>query len=111
LKVCIAGDDGANEVTISRYIKSIDAEHPGKARLRMVLDDFQIKGPHGSHRCLLFAPLGLTYTDFRNQIPEKAFNKELLQQSLLLVLLGLDFLHQAGVVHTGRVVPVPVSLY
>jgi hypothetical protein len=104
LKVCIAGagEDATNEIAISRHIRSIEAEqHPGKARLRVVLDDFQIPGPHGSHRCLLFTPLGLTYTDFRNMLPDKAFTKVLLQQSLLLVVLGLDFMHQAGVVHTG----------
>jgi hypothetical protein len=90
-----------NEVAISRYIKSIDAEHPGKDLLRLVLDDFQITGPYGMHQCLLFAPLGLSYTDFRDLFPEKRLSKELLQQTLQLVLLGLDFLHQAGVVHTG----------
>ncbi|MCJ1255267.1 hypothetical protein MMC24_003083 [Lignoscripta atroalba] len=101
LKVCIAGEDVTNEVAISRHIRSIEAEHPGKERLRVVLDDFQINGPHESHRCLLFTPLGLTYTDFRNLFPEMVLNKDLLQQSLLMVLLGLDFLHQVGVVHTG----------
>lgn len=90
-----------NEVAISRYLKSIDAEHPGKDLLRLVLDEFQILGPHGMHQCLLFTPLGLSYTDFRNLFPEKGLSKELLQQSLQLVLLGLDSLHQAGVVHTG----------
>ncbi|KAH3921525.1 hypothetical protein HBH64_040840 [Parastagonospora nodorum] len=103
LKVCILQQGATkvnNEVAISRHLKSIDAEHPGKDLLRLVLDDFQITGPHGMHKCLLFAPLGLSYTDFRNLFPEKGLNKELLQQTLQLVLLGLDFLHQAGVVHT-----------
>ncbi|KAF3029615.1 hypothetical protein E8E12_000943, partial [Didymella heteroderae] len=103
LKVCITQEDATkvnNELAISRYLKSIDAEHPGKDLLRLVQDDFQITGPHGLHQCLLFAPLGLSYTDFRNLFPEKGLNKELLQQTLQLVLLGLDFLHQAGVVHT-----------
>ncbi len=90
-----------NEVTISRYFSGIDAEHLGKDLLRLVLDDFQITGPHGMHHCLLFAPLGLNFTDFRNLFQDKALNKELLQKTLQLVLVGLDSLHQAGVVHTG----------
>lgn len=105
LKVCTSQEDATkvnNEVAISRHLNSIDADHPGKGLLRLVLDDFQIAGPHGKHQCLLFAPLGLSYTDFRNRFPEKGLNKELLQQTLQLVLLGLDFLHQADVVHTGR---------
>lgn len=107
LKICTTGEDPSNEVTVSDLIKSIDAEHPGKALLRVAQDSFQIRGPNGSHQCLIFAPLGLTYTKFRTLFPNNALNKDLLQQSLLMILLGLDFLHQAGVIHTGKV----LSLY
>ncbi|CCF39117.1 protein kinase [Colletotrichum higginsianum] len=100
LKVCITGEDSSNEAAVSQRIQSIDAEHPGKERLRVALDTFQVAGPHGSHRCMVFAPLGLTYTTFRNLFPNNALNKDILQQSLLMVLLGLDFLHQVGIVHT-----------
>ncbi|GAB1314585.1 EKC/KEOPS complex subunit BUD32 [Madurella fahalii] len=100
LKVCVAEENAENEVTISNYIKSIQAEHPGKERLRVMLDNFQVQGPFGRHQCLLFTPPGLTYTDFRKLFPENALNVDLLRQSLLMVLLALDFLHQAGVVHT-----------
>ncbi|KAJ8110900.1 hypothetical protein OPT61_g6377 [Boeremia exigua] len=74
LKVCITQEGAtkvSNEMAVSQHLKSIDAEH-----------------------------LGLNYTDFRNLFPEKRLNKELLQQTLQLVLLGLDFLHQADIVHT-----------
>ncbi|KAI1843698.1 hypothetical protein JX266_010144 [Neoarthrinium moseri] len=103
LKVCIGEQDATevnNEVVISQHIKAIDAEHPGKQLLRLTLDDFKINGPHGTHQCLVFHPLGMSFSKFRNLFPENGLNKELLQQTLQLVLLGLDFLHQAGVVHT-----------
>ncbi|KAK2029527.1 protein kinase [Colletotrichum zoysiae] len=100
LKVCVTGDDASNEVAVSNHIKSIDAEHPGKARLRTVLERFQIQRSSGHHQCLLFSPLGMTYTEFRNHFPAHSISTDLLQQSLLMILLGLDFLHQAGVVHT-----------
>ncbi|KAI0136392.1 kinase-like domain-containing protein [Xylariales sp. AK1849] len=102
-KICTKSQDATkvnNEVAISQHLKTIDAEHPGKQLLRLVFDDFQITGPHGTHQCLLFDPLDISFTKFRNLFPEKGLNKELLQQTLQLVLLGLDFLHQAGVVHT-----------
>lgn len=35
-------------------------------------------------------------------LPARAFDKRLLQESLVSVILGLDFLHQIGVVHTGK---------
>ncbi|KAJ4523061.1 hypothetical protein HRR75_001459 [Exophiala dermatitidis] len=101
LKVCIAGEDCTSEFAVSDLVNSTDGNHPGKARLRIVLNHFQIQGHNGTtHRCLLYTPLGLTETDFRNLLPEKVFSKGLLQQSLLLILGGLDFLHQIGVVHT-----------
>ena len=53
------------------------------------------------YQCLLLTPLSLTYNDFRSLFPEKALPKILLQQTLLMVLMGLDFLYQAGVVHAG----------
>ncbi|KAL6169665.1 hypothetical protein ACJQWK_04671 [Exserohilum turcicum] len=103
LKVCITQKGTLklnSEMAISQHLKPIEAEHPGKDLLRLVLDDFQIAGPHGMHQCLLFTPLGMSYTNFRNMFPTRTLSKQLLQESLLLILLGLDFLHQAGVVHT-----------
>lgn len=97
-----------NEVAISQLIKSIDARHPGKQVLRVVLDAFQITGPHGTHQCLIFEPLGISFTAFRNQFPEGGLNLDVLQNTLRLLLLGLDFLHQAGIVHTG--VSFPTSI-
>ncbi|KAF6794987.1 protein kinase [Colletotrichum sojae] len=100
LKVCVAGEDAVNELAVSSHIKSIDAHHPGRDRLRVVLDHFQIQGASGRHQCLLFSPLGMTYTDFRTRLQGNGLTVDLLRQSLLMILLGLDFLHQAGVVHT-----------
>lgn len=101
LKVCIAGQKTSNELVISRHLRSIETVHPGQERLRVVSDDFQIAGSSGHHQCLIFDLQGLTYTQFRNEFEDGALPKAILQQSLLMVLLGLDFLHQAGVVHTG----------
>ncbi|KAF1739729.1 Serine/threonine-protein kinase SRPK [Beauveria bassiana] len=101
MKICITGQGIDNEVKISEQISSVIAEHPGRERLRMVLDNFKVAGPHGSHECLIFAPLGLTYTDFRTLFPERGLSKEILQQTLAMLILALDFLHQIGVVHTG----------
>lgn len=87
---------------ISEHIRSVDApHHPGKQRLRVVLDNFEIEGPSGGHQCLVFAPLGRPLTSFRKLFPGNALDSNLLRQTLLCVVMGLDFLHQIGVVHTG----------
>jgi hypothetical protein len=102
LKVCTSDEETTQEFAISHHIKSIEADHPGKQRLRVALDGFQLNDNSHVHQCLVFAPLGLTYTQFRNMFPSKALDKDLLKQSLLMIFLGLDFSHQAGVVHTGK---------
>ncbi|KAJ4313429.1 hypothetical protein N0V84_009408 [Fusarium piperis] len=66
IKICTTGErgtkDALQEVAISNHIKSIDApHHPGKQRLRVVLDNFEIEGLNGNrHHCLVFAPLDLS---------------------------------------------------
>jgi hypothetical protein len=106
LKICILGQHQSQELALSRHIKSIDCDaekHPGMARMRVTLDDFRIQGPHGAHQCLVFPPLGGTLAYLRNLFQDGALEKTLLQKCMAMVILGLDVLHQAGVVHTGTV--------
>ncbi|KAK8143709.1 hypothetical protein G3M48_006846 [Beauveria asiatica] len=106
LKICTTGEHGTRdalqEIAISNHIKSIDApDHPGKQRLRVVLDNFEVDGLNGNcHHCLVFAPLGQPLTKFRRVFPQNALDPDGLRFTLLWVITGLDFLHQAGVVHT-----------
>ncbi|KAL6709058.1 hypothetical protein ACN47E_002185 [Coniothyrium glycines] len=100
LKVCIVGT-ADNEVSISRHLHSIDAGgHPGKNVLRLIRNDFKIRGPAGTHQCLVFDPLGMNLTKLRNVYPERGLSKVRLQHTLQLFALGLHFMHHASVVHT-----------
>jgi serine/threonine protein kinase len=65
------------------------------------LDDFRTRGPYGFHQCLVFETLGVTLTNLRDLFENRALEKTLLQKVLFMIVTGLDFLHQAGVVHTG----------
>ncbi|KFG79145.1 protein kinase-like protein [Metarhizium anisopliae] len=105
VKICATGEtgekDARQEVAISDHIKSIDApHHPGKELLRIALENFEIEGPNGNHECLLFALLGRPLTEFRKLFPGNALDSNVLRQTLLCIIMGLDFLHQVGVVHT-----------
>ncbi|KID95432.1 protein kinase-like protein, partial [Metarhizium majus ARSEF 297] len=105
IKICATGEtgekDARQEVAVSDHIKSIDApHHPGQALLRIVRKNFEIDGPNGNHQCLLFAPLGRPLTEFRKLFPGNALDSNVLRQTLLCIIMGLDFLHQVGVVHT-----------
>jgi len=101
--VCIIGEDESQEVKISDHLRSIDAsEHPGISHLRVALEDFEVKGPHGSHQCLVFPSLGMSLTSLRDLFDERAIEKTLLQKFLVVIVTALDFMHQVGVVHTGE---------
>lgn len=69
--------------------------------VRTVLDTFEVLGPHGTHKCLLYQPLGMTFAELLDLLPEHKLLKELFQSSLQLPLLALDYLHQCDVVRTG----------
>lgn len=102
LKVCVLGNNQNAEVAISHHIAAIDDElHPGKDRLRIATDNFHVQSAGGNHQCLVFPPLGMTLANLRDLFEERALEKNLLQFCLFMVTLGLDFLHQAGIVHTG----------
>ncbi|EDN04064.1 predicted protein [Histoplasma mississippiense (nom. inval.)] len=89
-----------NEVAVARHIRAANIKHPGKRYFRLIIREFTIYGPGGEHRCLLYMPQGMTYTEFRNSQPDRMLNKTLLQQTYQLILIGLDLLHQLSVVHT-----------
>ncbi|OAL46572.1 protein kinase [Pyrenochaeta sp. DS3sAY3a] len=104
MKVCApeeTSDSGVNnELSVSQYLDSIEAEHPGKNFLRLIIDHFLLQGSVGKHQCLLFTPLGLNFTQLRNRFPEKSVPKLLVQHTMQILLIGFDFLHQVGIVHT-----------
>ena len=90
------------ETTIYEYLKSHPLEHPGKSRIRSVLESFEIPSPNGNHKCMLYQPLGMTFTEFLRLLPQNKFPTELAQKSVQLVLIALDYLHQCDIVHTGK---------
>ncbi|KAF2456099.1 protein kinase [Lineolata rhizophorae] len=70
------------EVTVSHHLNNMPIEHPGKKMIRTVVDSFEVSGPCGSHKCLLYRPLGMNFTELLNLLPEKRFSKELFQRNV-----------------------------
>ncbi|KAE8342708.1 hypothetical protein BDV24DRAFT_150294 [Aspergillus arachidicola] len=99
LKVCTRGQRPKHEISVSKHLENSNS-HPGKSLVRLVLDSFEITGPNGKHVCLTYQPLGMSFTEFRNSLPDNKFSKDLTQRSIQLALLALAFLHDNYVVHT-----------
>lgn len=90
------------EIAISHYLENCSVDHSGKSMIRPVLDSFDIIGPKGRHKCLLYQPLWWSFAAFLDLLPERRFPKNLVQQSAQLLLVALDYLHKCDVVHTGE---------
>ena len=109
LKIGCADQSRSEEVTISRYLASMQLDHGGRSHVRTVLRDFVHRGVNGHHSVLVFEPLGRSFADiivnherpnpesrFQNSKPwPLAFTRQIVKQ----LLMGLDFLHSAKVMH------------
>lgn len=109
MKVCTRTTDGAvpaqasQEIAVAEYLKTAPVQqHPGRRSVRTALDSFTVNGPHGNHTCLVYAPQGMTLTELRDYLPENRLDKRMLQTSIQLLLIALDYLHKNSVVHTGQ---------
>lgn len=69
----------------------------------MLLDSFEVAGPHGRHVCLVHQPLGMSLYDLKMRARGKVFSKDVLKTAVRKLLAALDYLHkEAHVIHTGE---------
>lgn len=74
----------------------------------MLLDSFEVAGPHGPHFCLVHTPLGMSLYDLKMRARDKVFSKDVLRSSVRQLLAALDYLHnEAHVIHTGESIAFP----
>ncbi|KAM5436234.1 hypothetical protein McanMca71_000014 [Microsporum canis] len=99
LKVCNRGRWPDRELAVSEHLKNT-GDHVGKKLVRLVLDSFEVVGPNGKHTCLIYRPLGMSFTEFQSMSPEKKLPKDFIQRSIQLTLISLVFMHENGVIHT-----------
>ncbi|GAQ34995.1 hypothetical protein AKAW_00542 [Aspergillus niger] len=68
---------------------------------RLIHDFFEIQGPHGIHPCILYQPSGMDICDYIQCLEGNALPEDLLRVTIRFMLIALDYLHSANVVHTG----------
>ncbi|KAL1998500.1 hypothetical protein VTN02DRAFT_6055 [Thermoascus thermophilus] len=87
----------SRELSMLLNLSASNVNHPGKNHLIELLDHFYHTGPNGTHLCLVLPVMisdGEAMTT--SGIPhEVGYVRAISRQ----VLLGLDFLHQSGIVH------------
>ncbi|KAK4233681.1 Serine/threonine-protein kinase [Achaetomium macrosporum] len=97
----------AREVAALEHINSVlnasrPVKHVGAARIRTLLDKFEISRPKSSRTnlCLVFEPLGISLGDFRKQVYDGRMRLSLVRATVWYMLQALDFLHrEAKLVH------------
>lgn len=97
-----------NELRILKHLSTCGLNHPAKKHIMALLDDFEHQGPNGAHTCLVFEVMGPSSASMVEELP---VNKDILfgrtarypiwmaKSMLRQALLGIDYLHQSGIVH------------
>lgn len=104
LKVHISTMEYNKEHVVFRHLASVTGldDHNGRHYVRTLHDSFTLTGQHGDHEVFVMTPLGMSLKTLQDMQPYRVFRKELAKNALDQVLFGLDYLHSAGVVHTGK---------
>lgn len=106
LKIIIADNSASsNENRILRlleqYRKSYSGVH-GEEYVPKLLDEFTIDGPNGRHACLVSEPAGCSVAESKEAGLHWRFPLHIARAIAARVIIGLSFIHSAGIVHGGR---------
>jgi serine/threonine-protein kinase SRPK3 len=95
------------ELEVFNYLTSITVEHSGRVHVRQLEDSFKIKSCNGEHDFFVMVPLGMSMRTLQDLQKDSIFAQSVVKGALDQVLFGLNFLHEANVIHTGKSAPSP----
>ncbi len=105
LKIIIADDSASsNEGRILRLLEQHRISNPGvhgEEYVSRILDEFSIDGPNGRHICLVSEPAGGSVAESKEAGLRWRFPLHIARGIAARVILGLNFVHSAGIVHGG----------
>lgn len=95
------------ELEVYQHLAAYTLDHPGREYIRCLKDQFKLRSRHGEHDVFVMTPLGMSLRTFQEIQKDGIFQEELVVAALNQVLVGLNFLHEAEVIHTGKCLPDP----
>lgn len=101
LKVHVRSKRKLPEVAVVEQLRGNRNDHPGQRFVRLISDSFEVTGPHGIYTCLVYPPAGLDMTGCMQCLPGGTLTVPLLRAVVRNILLALDYLHHASIIHTG----------
>lgn len=104
IKIAALDTDASGELEQSKLIAKAKPSHEGLAFLRTPLDAFPIRGPNGTHSCLVFKPMRETLHQFQQRLRRQRLPLPLFKLFMYCLLQGLDYLHtECDLIHTGMI--------
>ncbi|TWU72709.1 hypothetical protein ED733_004179 [Metarhizium rileyi] len=100
MKVHINSLHHNHELAVYQHLAHHTEDHPGRKHVREFHDSFKLKGPNGDHEVFVMTPLGMSLRSLQEIQIDGVFREQLVIGALAQVFLALDFLHEAGVIHT-----------
>jgi serine/threonine-protein kinase SRPK3 len=90
------------ELNVYRHLASITKAHSGRKHIRQLEDSFKLRSRYGEHDVFVMTPLGMSLRTLQEMQQKRIFQQDLVVGALDQVLIGLNFLHEADVIHGGK---------
>ncbi|KAH7260964.1 kinase-like domain-containing protein [Fusarium redolens] len=103
IKIPTLDSNAPGESKRSKLISSTNPSHPGLSFIRLPIDEFQLKGPQGTHFCLVYEPTRETLYHWQRRLPRQRLPLPLFKSYAFLILQALDYLHtECHLIHTAK---------
>ncbi|KAJ5130802.1 uncharacterized protein N7515_006841 [Penicillium bovifimosum] len=100
IKIPVAETEYDGDTRERQTLKELASHHPHPKHTVHMLDDFDLKGPNGSHKCLVYELLGPNVPDIIDaKFPDGRLPGKLAKIIAKQSLIGLDGLHQRKIGH------------
>jgi serine/threonine-protein kinase SRPK3 len=102
LKVYVNTLKHNQELEVYRHLAGVTMGHSGREHIRRLEDLFKLQSRNGEHDVCVMTPLGMSLRTLQEMQENGIFQQTLVVVALDQVLTGLNFLHEADVIHTGK---------
>lgn len=106
VKISVAQNEQP-ESEILRLLNNEDSKqkrHPGKAIIPPLLDEFNLNGPNGEHKCVVTAPARVSVAGAQDASVNRLFQPSVARAIAAQLIQAVAFLHSLGIVHSGKLV-------
>lgn len=103
LKVVTAtASERGSESQVLKKIYQNNPLHPGQQFISSLLDNFSIRGPNGSHSCLITEILGPSVSEVKESFDCDLLPLDIARKVTVQLALGLADIHSCGIIHGGK---------